>query len=66
MPAPVAFAVHGSMAEPVYVRVVGQVTVTTELALEISNVVLSLLPLWLLSPAHVADAPAVPAAVLFV
>ena len=43
-PAPVAVAVHGVSGEPVYVVAeVGQVTVVSELALLISNVLLSLL-----------------------
>jgi hypothetical protein len=67
-PGAVTFAVHAAIAAPVYVdAVVGHVTVVTELAFVIANVLaVATTDAWLVSPAYVYAAVAVPTFVLFV
>jgi hypothetical protein len=50
-PMPVTFAVHGVRADPVHGTLGGQVTTVIELAWSMVNVSVSLLPVWLASPA---------------
>jgi hypothetical protein len=52
-PTPVTEAVHGVSAAPVYVTLVGQVTTVADVAFSIVNVLLSVLVMWLASPAYV-------------
>jgi len=65
MPAPVAWAVQGVWAEPVYVAPAVHVTVIAELAGAITKFAEPVLPVWLALPAQLAVAVAVPAFVLF-
>src|SRR2546427_4226038 len=66
-PAPVAAAVQGVCAKPVYGwLVVGQVTVTVEVACEIVKLPEPALPLRFASPAQAALAPPLPPSVLLV
>ena len=65
MPTPVALAVHGVWAEPVYATLVGsQVTTTVDPAFVMANELEPFEPKWLASPPQLALALTVPTFVL--